>query len=60
MFGLKDGLYTVKFTNTQTGETKSLSDLKDGTYTVQYIENDKNSSTVKEIKVDTYNGDDND
>ena len=60
MFGLKDGLYTVKFTNTETGETKSLSDLKDGTYTVQYIENDKNSSTVKEITVDTYNGDDND
>ena len=60
MFGLKEGLYTVKFTNTETGETKSLSDLKDGTYTVQYIENDKNSSTVKEITVDTYNGDDND
>ena len=60
MFPLKDGLYTVSFTNTETGETKSLSDLKDGTYTVQYIENDKNHSTIKEISVDTYKGDDND
>ena len=53
MIPLKDGLYTVSFTNTKTGEKKSLSDLTDGTYTVQYIENNKNSSTVKEITVDT-------